>query len=52
MAKKKPEPQLYAKTDKVHIRSNEIYCPLKGRWLKATPEERVRQEFIQHLHNH
>ncbi len=52
MAKKKPEPQPYAKPDQIQIRGNEIFCPLKGGWRKATPEERVRQEFIQHLHDH
>lgn len=45
MAKKKPEDQPYAKTDKIQIRGNEVFCPLKERWFKATPEERVRQEF-------
>jgi len=52
MAKKKLPPQPYAKPDKVQIRGNDIFCPLKGGWRKTTPEERVRQEFIQHLHDH
>jgi len=52
MAKKKPVPQPYVKSDQVQIRGNDIFCPLKGGWRKATPEERVRQEFIQHLHDH
>ena len=52
MAKKKAAPQPYAKPDQIQIRGNEIFCPLKGSWRKATPEERVRQEFIQHLHDH
>ena len=52
MAKKKPAPQPYAKPDQIQIRGNEIFSPLRQKWLKATPEERVRQEFIQHLHDH
>ncbi len=49
MAKKKPTPQPYAKPDQIQIRGNEIFSPLRQKWLKATPEERVRQEFIRHL---
>ncbi len=52
MARKKTDPQPYAKADQIHIRGNEVFCPLKERWFKATPEERVRQEFILHLHHH
>lgn len=52
MAKKKPAPQPYAKPDQVQIRGNEVFCPLRERWLKATPEERVRQEFILFLRDH
>ena len=52
MAKKKPEPQPYAKPDQIQIRGNEVFCPLRERWLKATPEERVRQEFILFLRDH
>jgi type I restriction enzyme M protein len=29
-----------------------IWCPLKGEYRKATPEEIVRQEYILHLHTH
>ena len=52
MAKKTTQPQPYAKPDQIQIRGNDIFCPLKERWLRATPEERVRQEFILHLHHH
>jgi len=52
MAKKKPEPHPYTKPDKIRIPGDEIFSPLRQRMLKATPEECVRQEFIQHLHEH
>ena len=29
--------------------SEEIYDPLRDKWLKCTPEERVRQGFVRHL---
>lgn len=46
MAKKQLEPRPYVKTDQIEIRGNEIFSPLRRQWLKATPEERVRQEFL------
>ena len=46
MAKKQPASQPYVKTDQIEIRGNEIFSPLRQKWLKATPEERVRQEFL------
>ncbi|NQU74700.1 MAG: N-6 DNA methylase [Planctomycetes bacterium] len=52
MAKKKTTPKPYAKPDNVQYRGNEVFCPLRGKWLKANPEERVRQEFIKHLRDH
>ena len=52
MAKKITEPQPYAKPDQIQTRGNEVFCPLRERWLKATPEERVRQEFILFLRDH
>ncbi|MCX6998230.1 MAG: N-6 DNA methylase [Kiritimatiellaeota bacterium] len=52
MARKKTEPQPYAKPDQIQIRGNEVFCPLNERWLKVTPEERVRQEFIRFLRDH
>ncbi|MCX5822342.1 MAG: N-6 DNA methylase [Deltaproteobacteria bacterium] len=52
MAKKQSAPQTYVKPDQIVIRGNEIFSPLRKKWLKDTPEEHVRQEFIQHLHVH
>lgn len=34
----------------VHAESGWIWAPLRQAWLPATPEERVRQEFIYRLH--
>ena len=31
---------------------NKIWCPLRKKWLVRTPEEEVRQWFIQLLHQH
>jgi len=52
MAKKQSAPQPYVKPDSIQIRGDEIFSPLRKKWLKNTPEERVRQEFIHHLHEH
>jgi len=46
MAKKKIEPQPYAKPDQIQIRGNQIYSPVRKTWVQLTPEERVRQEFL------
>jgi type I restriction enzyme M protein len=46
MAQKQSAPQPYVKPDQIEIRGNEIFSPLRQKWLKATPEERVRQEFL------
>jgi type I restriction enzyme M protein len=46
MAKNKPVPQPYAKPDQIRIRGNEIFSPLRQKWVQLTPEERVRQEFL------
>lgn len=35
----------------IQIEGNKINCPLKGKWLIATPEERVRQTYICRLVN-
>ena len=51
MAKKKSTPQPYVKPDQIETRGNEIFSPLRQKWLKATPEERVRQEFLVVLMN-
>ncbi|MFH1549015.1 MAG: N-6 DNA methylase [Planctomycetota bacterium] len=49
MAKKKPAPQPYAKPDQIRIRGNEIFSPLRQKWVRLTPEERVRQEYLRVL---
>ena len=49
MAKKKPAPQPYAKPDQIQVPGKTIFSPLRQKWLKETPEERVRQEFVKHL---
>jgi type I restriction enzyme M protein len=46
VAKKKPEPQLYAKPDQIQIRGNQIFSRVRKTWVQLTPEERVRQEFL------
>lgn len=49
MAVKKSAPQPYAKPDQVRIRGNEIFSPLRQKWVQLTPEERVRQEHLRIL---
>ena len=46
MAKNKPAPQPYAKPDQIQIRGNEIFSPVRQKWVHLTPEERVRQEWL------
>ncbi len=46
MAKKKLEPQPYVKPDQLQIRGNEIFSPIRQKYVPLTPEERVRQEFL------
>ena len=46
MAKKKPAPQPYAKPDQIQIRGNQIFSPLRQKWVALTPEEMVRQEYL------
>jgi len=46
MAKKKPEPQPYAKPDQIQIRGNQIFSRVRQKWLVQTPEELVRQTFL------
>lgn len=36
---------------KVETKNNKIFTPLKNKWLIATPEEKVRQEYIAYLVN-
>ena len=33
----------------VKIENNKIWAPLKNKWLVLTPEEKVRQEYIERL---
>ena len=49
MAKNKPAPQPYAKPDQIQIRGNEIFSPLRQKWIPLTPEEMVRQQYLQVL---
>ena len=49
MPKRKPEPKPYVKPDQIQIRGNEIFSPLRQKWLTLTPEEMVRQRFVQVL---
>jgi len=39
-------------TMQVQIEGNKIFVPLKDKWLNASPEEKVRQEYICRLVNH
>ena len=43
---KKSAPQPYAKPDQIQIRGNQIFSPTRQKWVQATPEERVRQDFL------
>ncbi|MFP4453218.1 MAG: type I restriction enzyme HsdR N-terminal domain-containing protein [Desulfobacterales bacterium] len=36
----------YIKADDIQIKSNQIFSPVRGKWLPLTPEERVRQEYL------
>ncbi len=49
MAKKKLAPQPYAKPDQIQIRGNEIFSPLRQKWIPRTPEEMVRQQYLEIL---
>ena len=46
MARKQPAPQPYAKPDQIQIRGNQVFSPVRQKWVQLTPEERVRQEFL------
>ncbi len=47
MAKKKPTP--YTKPEQIQIRGNQIFSPLRQKWIPLTPEEMVRQQYLQVL---
>lgn len=49
MAKKQSVPQQYAKTDQIQIQGNKIFSPLRQKWIPLTPEEMVRQQYLQVL---
>jgi hypothetical protein len=46
MARKQPAPQPYAKPDQIQIRGNQIFSRVRQKWLVQTPEELVRQIFL------
>ncbi|MDD5707683.1 MAG: N-6 DNA methylase, partial [Kiritimatiellae bacterium] len=46
MARKPPNPQPYAKPDQIPIRPNKIFSRVRKTWLVQTPEELVRQTFL------
>jgi type I restriction enzyme M protein len=49
MARKKLVPQPNLKPDQLQIRGNEIFSPLRAKWVPLTPEERVRQQYLKVL---
>lgn len=36
----------YVKADEIQIKGNQIFSPVRRKWLPLTPEERVRQEYL------
>lgn len=46
MAKSKLVPEAYAKPDQVQIKGNQIFSPLRQKWMLLTPEEMVRQQYL------
>lgn len=46
MARKKPDPRPYAKADQIPVRPNQIFSRVRQKWLVKTPEEEVRQTFL------
>lgn len=39
----------YVKADEIQIKGNQIFSGVRRKWLPLTPEERVRQEYLQVL---
>ena len=39
----------YLKADQINVKGNKIFSPVRQKWLQLTPEERVRQEYLQVL---
>ncbi len=48
MARKKAEPRSYQEVDhdRIQIRDNQIFSPIRKAWVQLTPEERIRQELL------
>lgn len=36
----------YVKADEIQVKGDQIFSPVRGKWLPLTPEERVRQEYL------
>ena len=36
----------YVKADEIQIKGNQIFSPVRRKWLPLTPEERVRQDYL------
>ena len=36
----------YVKADEIQIKGNQIFSPVRRKWLLLTPEERVRQQYL------
>jgi len=36
----------YVKADEIQIKGNQIFSPVRKKWLPLTPEEKVRQEYL------
>ena len=49
MAKTKSTPPAYAKSDQIQIRGNQVFSLLRQKWIPLTPEEMVRQQYLQVL---
>jgi type I restriction enzyme M protein len=49
VAKTKSTPPAYAKADQIQIRGNQIFSLLRQKWIPLTPEEMVRQHYLQVL---
>ncbi len=46
MTRKKPDPRPYAKADQIPVRPNQLFSRVRQKWLVKTPEEEVRQTFL------
>lgn len=51
MAKKRSVPQPYTKTDQIPIPGDKIFSILRQKEVARTPEEQVRQDYLQVLMN-